>query len=98
MKIVWSPRALERVNHHAEYIAADHPAAAERWVEGLFAAVQRLSIFPESGRPFPDVPRPDIREIVYRDSLVIYRTEPDRVVVLTVRQQRQFPNEGDLED
>ena len=98
MKIVWAPRALERVSDHADYIAADQPAAAERWVEGLFAAVARLRTFPESGRPSPDVPRPDIRQIVYKDSLVIYRTEPDRVLILTVRQQRQLPTEAELED
>jgi len=91
VNIIWSPLALERVNDHADDIAADQPAAAERWVDGLFASVERLKTFPESGRHSPDVRRSEIREIVYRDSLVVYRVETERIVILTVRQQRQLP-------
>jgi plasmid stabilization system protein ParE len=81
------------VNDHADSFAADQPAAAERWVDGLFASVERLKTFPESGRPSPDVHRSEIREIVYRDSLVVYRVETERIVILTVRQQRQLPTD-----
>jgi plasmid stabilization system protein ParE len=98
VKIVWSPLALERVSNHADYIASDNSAAAERWVNGLFVAVERLKTFPESGRPSPDVHRAEIREIVYRDSLIVYRVEANRIVILTVRQQRQLPNNAGLED
>jgi toxin ParE1/3/4 len=93
VRIIWSPLALERVSDHADYIAADRPAAAERWVDGLFSSVERLKTFPESGRPSPDVRRSEIREILYRDSVVIYRVEAERIVVLTVRQHRQLPVE-----
>ena len=42
MRVVWSPLALERVEDMARYIAEDNPDAAEKWVDDLFATVERL--------------------------------------------------------
>lgn len=55
MRIVWSPLALGRVKDIAQYISEDNPQAAAQWVDGLFATVDRLSKFPESGRVVPEV-------------------------------------------
>jgi plasmid stabilization system protein ParE len=48
------------------WIAADRPGAAAKLVGDLFAAVERLAIFPESGRAVPEFERDDrfITEIV----------------------------------
>ena len=89
MKIIWSPLALERVVEIAEFIAQDRPQAAAEWVEAIFASVKRLRRFPQSGRTVVEAPRPELREIVYRDHRVIYQVEPERVVILTVRHARQ---------
>jgi toxin ParE1/3/4 len=97
VKIVWAPRALERVAEQAAHIARDRPGTADRWVEGLFNAVDRLACFPSSARQVDEVGRADIREIVYSGCRVIVRVEPDRVVVLTVRHQRQRTAPDDLQ-
>lgn len=55
MRIVWSPLALERVEDIALYIAADSPEAAARWIDELFAAIERLANFPVSGRIIPEL-------------------------------------------
>jgi toxin ParE1/3/4 len=39
------------------WIAADRPGAAAKLVGDLFAAVERLAIFPESGRAVPEFER-----------------------------------------
>lgn len=91
MKLVWSPLALERVDEAAEYIARDRPEAARRWVRSLFEAVRRLERFPESGRPVPELShRPELREMIHGAYRVIYRVEPGRVSVLTVRHGRRL--------
>jgi len=64
MRVVWSPLAVQRGNENAEYIARDRPLAAEEWVEGIFAAVDRLKEFPFSGREVEEVRRQDIRELI----------------------------------
>lgn len=89
MKIVWSPLALDRVEEITEFIANDSPSAALNWAEGLFAVVERLIDFPESGRVVPEVGSRRIREVIYGNYRVIYSIK-ERVDILTVRRSSQL--------
>jgi toxin ParE1/3/4 len=89
LRVVWSPTAIERIDEEARYIAQDNREAALRWIEGLFAFVERLQAFPESGRVVTEIGRPEYREIIYKSHRVIYRIEKNVVAVLTVRRARQ---------
>jgi toxin ParE1/3/4 len=90
VNVIWSPRAIERVAEIAEHIAIDRPMAADEWVEEVFGAAERLHAFPESGRVVPELQRPEIREVVHRGCRIIYRVDPDRISILTVRHSRQL--------
>ena len=91
MKVVWTPRAIERAAEIAKYIARDDPAAAEAWVTGLFAAGDRLSQHPYSGPMVPELGREEIRQIIYQSYRIIYRIGKTGVGVLSVRHfRRQF--------
>jgi plasmid stabilization system protein ParE len=96
MKLVWTPLALEQAEEIADYIASDNAAAAEHWLAGLFDVVERLGNYPESGRPVPEIRRPDIREIIYGDYRAIYRIRSATVAILTVRHGRRLLCEHDL--
>lgn len=65
MEVVWSPLALEHVEDIAQYIAEDNPGAVIQWVEDLFASIERLVDFPESGRVVPEVSSRRIREVIF---------------------------------
>lgn len=95
MKIVWSPLALARVEDIAQYIAEDKPAAAVKWVDELFATVERLADFPESGRVVPEVGAHRIREVMLGAYRVIYSVK-DQVEILTVRHSNQLLRESEL--
>ena len=97
MKIVWSPLALERIEDIAQYISEDNPQAAAQWVEDLFAAVERLTEFPESGRVVPEVKSRRIREVIFGTYRVIYSLR-DRVEILTVRRSSQLLRLSELDD
>lgn len=88
MKVIWTPFALERVNDIARYIARDKPAAAAKWVKGLFRLFGRLSSQPHSCRVVPELNRPDIRELIHGNYRVIYKLT-DEIHILTVRHGRQ---------
>ena len=95
MRIIWSDRALERVEEIAAYIEQDDLAAAARWVEELFTAVDRLGDFPEMGKPGRDVVTPGIRELVIGDFRVFYEVGVD-VDVHSVRRARQLIDEDEF--
>ncbi len=97
MKVEWSPLALDRVSDIARYIAKDDPGAAERWVNQLFDAVERLGDFPESGRIVPEVGVRRIREVIFGAYRVIYSVK-DKVEILTVRRGSQLLDVGEIED
>jgi plasmid stabilization system protein ParE len=97
VKIVWSPLAIDRAYEAAAYIAGDNPAAALRWLDGLFKVTDRLSTFPESGRVVPEIGLPEFREVVYRPAYrVIYRIEKGHVSILTVRNFAQLLDVSEL--
>ena len=97
MKVEWSPLALDRVTDIARYIAKDNPYAAERWVNELFDAVERLADFPESGRVVPEIGVRRIRELIFGAYRVIY-TVKDKVEILTVRRGSQLLDVSEIDD
>ena len=90
MKVKWAPLALDRVAEIAAYISEDNPVAAEKWVRDAFARVGQLKQFPKSGRPIPETPRKDIRELVWGNYRIIYRIDTRQVSILTVRHTKQI--------
>jgi plasmid stabilization system protein ParE len=91
MKIAWTPTAFAQAEEIARQIAWDKPPAAEKWLDGLFDSVERLSNFPESGKWVSEIPRREIREIIYGNYRVIYR-----ISILTVRHGRRRLSETDI--
>ena len=90
MKIIWSPLAIERVTEIAHYIAQDNPTASRKWVETVFSKVEQLKSSPASGRMVPEVNRKEIRELIFGNYRIIYRTDPKILSVLTLRHGRQI--------
>lgn len=89
MKIVWSPLALEPVNEIADYIAENSLEAAKVWLIDIFGVAERLENFPESGRVVPEVKRPNIREVIFKNYRIVYRLERKQISILTVRHSKQ---------
>lgn len=90
MKLIWSPLAIDRVAEIAQYIAQDSPNAAQKWIESIFQAVERLEQFPKSGRIVPEILQVDFHEIIHENYRIIYRLQSERVSILTVRHSKQI--------
>ncbi len=50
----------------------------------VFEAVDRVELFPESGRIVPELKRKEIREIILGNYRIIYRIKGELVEILTV--------------
>ena len=96
MRVIWSPRAIDRVVEIAAYIAQDSPAAARGWVDRLFDHVDgQLSAFPLSGKPARDVDADEARELVFESYRVFYDVG-ERIEILTVRRGRELIDADEL--
>jgi toxin ParE1/3/4 len=92
-QIVWSPQALRDIESIQAYISEDSLRVAELVVGRIIKAVERLRIFPESGRNVPERDVPEIREVIESPYRVVYRVRAGTVEIATVfRASRLFPD------
>ena len=94
VEIVWSQLALDDLTSIRDFIARTSPRYAHITANRLVESVDRLAVFPESGRVVPELGEPNVREVIHGAYRVMYeRREPDRIEILTVfRASRAFPN------
>ena len=95
MKVNWSPLAMEKLTHIAEFIALDNPNAAEKWVNDLFKKTELLRHQPKMGRIVPELKRENYRELIFGNYRIIYTIGSD-IQIATVRNCRQNFTEQDL--
>lgn len=86
-RIIWTEAALDQLDDIAEYIALDNPAAASALVKRVFAKVDRLERFLNSGREPPELPNSVYREIVCSPCRLFYRSEKNIVLVIHVMRE-----------
>jgi plasmid stabilization system protein ParE len=84
MKVEWSDCARDDLDGLVRYIGRDSAFYARRFAERIVLSTRRLQRFPESGRMIPEAEDKTLREIIVQGYRVMYRLEPDRVLVLAV--------------
>ena len=84
MTLVWTRRAITDVQSIQQFIAQDSPHAAELVTQRLIAAIDRLALFPQSGRIVPEVADPLIREVIQGSYRIVYRLIHGELHILTV--------------
>ncbi len=83
-RIIWTEPALSDLNEIAEYIALDNIAAAKGLVKKVFVKVERLKLFPESGRVPPELKRSRYREVIVGPCRIFYRLDKNKIYILYV--------------
>jgi toxin ParE1/3/4 len=101
-RVIWSPQALADLRAIGDYLAAEAPAYAQALVDGAFAAVERLEIFPQSGRAVPEITDPDLREVIYRGYRIFHvvlgpEGDEEVEVLAVIHSSRQFGGGETLE-
>lgn len=74
MWVEWAEPALEDMTAIQEYVAADTPENANRFICRLFDSAAPLTDFPQSGRQVPEANnRDDVHELIFQDYRIILR-------------------------
>ena len=89
MKVEWSALAERRALQAVDYIAKDRPLAAAAWLDELIARVGGLDRLARRGRVVPEIGHTAYREIFHAPYRIIYRVEPGRILLLTLRHSRR---------
>lgn len=84
MRVEWSDCARDDLDDLVRYISRDSGFYARRFAERVVLATRRLQAFPESGRMISEAEDKTLREIIVQGYRVMYRLEPDRVLMLAV--------------
>lgn len=84
VRIIWSPDAAADLEAICEYIAKDSEYYARVFAQGVINAIERLLIFPESGRIVPEYNRKDLCEIIFQNYRIVYRIKSDAVEIVTI--------------
>lgn len=88
-RLTWTEGAAADVEDYARFLTQRSPQVAARFVKAVHDAAERLCDFPESGRIVPKWRHRRRREIIVKNYRVIYRVEPDEVVIIGVEDARQ---------
>ena len=82
--LVWSPEAVEDIESIASYIERDSAWYAKAVASKIVETAETIPEFPELGRVVPEIASAAIRERFVYSYRIIYRLEPERVLVVAV--------------
>lgn len=97
-RLRWSRRAEADLVGIDEYISADDPVAAARWVDKLTERARKAALMPYAGRVVPEFRMEALREVLVRTYRIVYRIRGKEVQVITVFEgHRLFPSDVDVD-
>ena len=82
--LAWSPEAVEDIESIAAYIERDSAWYAKAVASKIVETAEAIPEFPELGRIVPEFGDPAIRERFAYGYRIIYRLEPERILVVAV--------------
>ncbi len=94
MKVHWTHNAVDHLVNIYEYIALNSPTYAKRMVDRITRRSSQIAGNPFSGRMVPEYQAEDIRGLIEKPYLIIYRVKKDQIDVLAViHGARLLPDE-----
>ena len=91
MKVCFTPTARAQFLSALAYIRQDKLSAAKNFRKHSEKVLQRLEIFPESGRIIPEFPELPFREVIIFSYRFFYKIKGDVVWIVAVWHDAQLP-------
>lgn len=81
-----------------DYITAERPASALRWLDEMMERVRSIERFPDLDRIVPELQRPEIREVLVAPYRVLYHRDEQHVTILAVLHDRRLFELGGMDE
>jgi toxin ParE1/3/4 len=86
VKISFTGQARKDIKEIKQYIFLESPLQAERVTEKIITEIQKLSTYPQLGRPVITTKRDIIRQIRVFKFRIFYRERNNKIEVLSLSQ------------
>jgi toxin ParE1/3/4 len=96
-EIIWAPRALDDLVALIEHISKDAPMAARRFAQKIVRRVELLKMQPVIGNLIAEDDTETYREILQGNYRVIYRSEPEQIIIVAVYHAAKLLDAADLD-
>ena len=92
-KVIWTEDALTSFEEIIEYIGKDSSYYAKNFARKVLSAIERLILFPFSGKIVPEYNDPKLRELLYQNYRIVYKIDPPTLfIALVIHGSREFPS------
>lgn len=96
MKINWTKEAMINLQQIEDFISADNPVAAINLTDKLISLTKDLVNFPKKGRIVPELSIDIIREIIYKNYIIVYVIKKNSITILTVFESHKLLSKEDI--
>lgn len=95
VSIIWTENALQDINSIAVFISNDSEFYAKQFVRKIINATIKLETFPEIGKPLPELPQSDYKEILFKKYRIIYRIASESIYIISVHHSARLLENND---
>jgi len=92
IEVRWSLNSFKDLEQITEFISVDSPLYAPMFIKKIIHSVDRLELFPLSGRIVPEYEDEAIREIIFHNYRIIYRIKKDIIEVSSISHSAKLLN------
>ena len=85
VKVNWTSQAIEDIHGMREYFRSQSAKYAEQFTDKIFEEAANLEHYPQIGRIVPELERPEIRELIYKNYRIVYHVvSNERIDIVAV--------------
>ena len=89
-KIIWALAATQDLKDNFDYIAEDHPRAAQDWIKQIFSNIEKLTSFPHLGRVIPEIEKSRYREILIGEYRIFHEVREKEILVFRIFHSKRL--------
>ena len=97
MTVIWTGEALGNLLKIEKFIGTDSPERAEKFISYLVESGESIAQNLKIGRMVPEISNPGIRELIIKKYRIVYRTQKQRIEILTVFEGHRLLRIDELE-